>query len=79
MRRDTIFYKLFQQSPTLIFDFLSSPPVNASQYRFDSVEIKETSFRIDGVFLPPNPRGIVYFCEVQFQLDETLYERMMDE
>jgi predicted transposase/invertase (TIGR01784 family) len=79
MRRDTIFYKLFQQSPTLIFDFLSSPPVNASQYRFDSVEIKETSFRIDGVFLPPNPRGIIYFCEVQFQLDETLYERMMSE
>jgi predicted transposase/invertase (TIGR01784 family) len=29
--------------------------------------------------LPPNPAGIVYFCEVQFQLDELLYERMLSE
>jgi predicted transposase/invertase (TIGR01784 family) len=46
---------------------------------FDSVEVKETSFRLDGVFLPPNPDGIVYFCEVQFQLDGLLYERMLSE
>ena len=32
----------------------------------DSVEVKETSFRMDGVFVPPNPSGTVYFCEVQF-------------
>jgi predicted transposase/invertase (TIGR01784 family) len=29
--------------------------------------------------VPPNPKGIVYFCEVQFQKDEYLYERMMAE
>ena len=46
---------------------------------FESIEVKETSFRIDGVFLPPNPAGIIYFCEVQFQLDELLYERMLSE
>jgi predicted transposase/invertase (TIGR01784 family) len=79
MHRDTIFHKLFQQSPTLIFDFIRSPPEDAARYQFKSVEVKETAFRIDGVFEPPNPQGIVYFCEVQFQLDETLYERMVSE
>ncbi|WP_373542281.1 Rpn family recombination-promoting nuclease/putative transposase [Chamaesiphon sp.] len=79
MRRDTIFYQLFRQSPTLLFDLIDRPPSNAAQYIFDSIEVKETAFRIDGVFVPPNSSGIVYFCEVQFQLDELLYERMLSE
>jgi predicted transposase/invertase (TIGR01784 family) len=79
MRRDTIFYQLFRQLPTLFFDLVSQPPLDADRYTFDSVEVKETSFRMDGVFVPPNLSGIVYFCEVQFQLDELLYERMLSE
>jgi predicted transposase/invertase (TIGR01784 family) len=79
MRRDTIFYRIFAQSPTILFELLSQPPNRASEYRFDSVEVKETSFRIDGVFLPPDRTGTVFFCEVQFQLDELLYERMVSE
>ena len=34
---------------------------------------------MDGVFLPPDLDGIVYFCEAQFQKDEILYERMVSE
>jgi predicted transposase/invertase (TIGR01784 family) len=81
MRRDSIFYRLFQQSPTLLFELLESPPLNAQNYRFDSVAVKEPKFEIDGVFLPPQmePPGIVYFCEVQFQKDEQLYERLFGE
>ncbi|WP_309743841.1 Rpn family recombination-promoting nuclease/putative transposase [Chamaesiphon sp. OTE_20_metabat_361] len=79
MRRDSIFYQLFRQSPTLLFELLPQPPANAQSYIFESIEVKETAFRIDGVFLPPSPAGIVYFCEVQFQLDELLYERMLSE
>jgi predicted transposase/invertase (TIGR01784 family) len=79
MRRDTIFYRIFAQSPTILFELLSQPPDRASEYTFDSVEVKETSFRIDGVFLPPDRAGTIYFCEVQFQLDELLYERMVSE
>ena len=69
MRRDSIFYKLFQQSPTLLFQLLAIPPTNAEAYRFDSVAVKEPTFEIDGVFLPPDKEGagVVYFCEVQFQ------------
>jgi len=81
MRRDSIFYKLFQQSPALLFELLTNPPINADEYRFDSVAIKEPKFEIDGVFLPPENEGngVVYFCEVQFQKDEQLYERLFAE
>ena len=79
MRRDTIFYQLFRQSPSLLFELISQPPDNAQQYIFDSIEVKETAFRLDGVFIPPDPSGIIYFCEVQFQPDELLYERMFSE
>jgi len=76
MRRDSIFYKLFQQYPPLLFQLLPNLPTNADGYRFDSVAVKEPKFEIDGVFLPAEPDGIVYFCEVQFQKDEQLYERV---
>ena len=81
MRRDSIFYQLFQQSPQLLFELLQDPPANAQNYRFDSVAVKEPKFEIDGVFLPPELErlGVVYFCEVQFQKDEQLYERLFGE
>jgi predicted transposase/invertase (TIGR01784 family) len=79
MRRDSIFYQLFRQSPTLLFALISQPPADVERYTFESVEVKETAFRLDGVFLPPESTGIVYFCEVQFQTDEILYERMLSE
>lgn len=79
MRRDSIFYKLFQQFPPLLFQLLPSPPPNADTYRFDSVAVKEPKFEIDGVFLPNKVDGVVYFCEVQFQKDEQLYERLFAE
>jgi predicted transposase/invertase (TIGR01784 family) len=81
MRRDSIFYQLFQQTPELLFELLDEPPANAQNYRFDSVAVKEPKFEIDGVFLPPESEtpGVVYFCEVQFQKDELLYERLFGE
>jgi predicted transposase/invertase (TIGR01784 family) len=80
MRRDSIFFQLFQQFPTLLFELVDDPPENADRYRFDSVGVKETKFEIDGVFLPPSGRkGVVFFSEVQFQLDKKLYERLWSE
>ncbi|OKH45470.1 hypothetical protein NIES2101_26405 [Calothrix sp. HK-06] len=81
MKRDSIFYKLFQQSPSALFQLLKSPPSNADAYSFDCVSVKESKFEIDGIFLPPESKdpGIVYFCEVQFQKDEILYERLIAE
>ncbi|QYX33835.1 DUF2887 domain-containing protein [Sphaerospermopsis torques-reginae] len=81
MRRDTIFYQLFKQFPSLIFELVDEKPPTAAEYQFDSIEVKETAFRIDGVFLPPdhdNPK-IVFFAEVQFQDDQDLYHRFFTE
>ncbi len=81
MRRDSIFYRLFQQSPELLFQLLEQVPDNPEAYRFNSVAVKEPKFEIDGVFLPPegSSPGIIYFCEVQFQKDLILYERLFGE
>jgi predicted transposase/invertase (TIGR01784 family) len=81
MRRDTIFYKLFKQFPGLLFELVDEPPLEAENYQFESVEVKETAFRIDGVFLPPANAvsKTVFFAEVQFQKDEDLYHRFFSE
>lgn len=81
MKTDTIYYQLFKRFPSLIFTLVEHQPERAREYRFESIEVKETSFRFDGVFLPPegaSPR-IVYFAEVQFQSDESLYFRFFSE
>jgi predicted transposase/invertase (TIGR01784 family) len=81
MRRDSIFYSIFQQFPELLFELIGQTEVGAIGYSFDSVAIKEPKFEIDGVFLPPDSGDarVVYFCEVQFQKDEQLYERIFGE
>jgi len=79
MKRDSIFYKIFQQFPPLLFQLLPNPPTNVVEYRFDSVAVKEPKFEIDGVFLPSDADGVVFFCEAQFQRDEKLYERVFAE
>ncbi|MGI0491371.1 DUF2887 domain-containing protein [Alkalinema pantanalense CENA528] len=81
MKRDSIFYQLFKRSPELLFDLIDPNFPNAERYRFESIEVKETAFRIDGVFLPPEDASpkVVFFGEVQFQKDEELYKRFFAE
>jgi predicted transposase/invertase (TIGR01784 family) len=81
VKRDALFYQLFQRFPALFFSLLDQPPPDASQYRFESVEVKQPTFRIDGVFLPPATASskTVFFVEVQFQRDNALYDRFFSE
>ncbi len=81
MRRDAIFYQIFQRFPTVLFELVNDAPPQAAAYRFESVEIKEPNFRIDGVFLPPANAApkVVFFAEVQFQKDNSLYHRFFAE
>jgi predicted transposase YdaD len=53
MRRDPIFYRIFKRFPGLFFELIGRSPTEFQGYRFEAVEVKEPSFRIDGVFLPP--------------------------
>ena len=81
MKRDSIYYQIFKRFPGLLFQLVDHPPQQAQNYRFESVEVKETAFRIDGVFLPPKDATsrVIYFAEVQFQKDEGLYHRFFTE
>ncbi|MEQ8463277.1 Rpn family recombination-promoting nuclease/putative transposase [Coleofasciculus sp. E1-EBD-02] len=81
MKTDSLFYRLFQSAPTIFFELIGQSPAQAQGYVFRSVELKQTAFRIDGVFLPPQdvPNPIAYFVEVQFQKDEQLYRRLFAE
>ena len=81
MKTDSIFYRLFKTFPSIFFELLNRPPADANNYRFSSVEVKQTAFRIDGVFLPKNddPDRPFYFSEFQFQPDPNLYSRFLTE
>ncbi|TAE56904.1 MAG: Rpn family recombination-promoting nuclease/putative transposase [Nostocales cyanobacterium] len=80
MKTDTIFYRLFQEIPSIFFELIDESPALAENYEFASIEVKQTAFRIDGVFLPQeSTEDPIYFLEVQFQLDEDLYNRFFAE
>ncbi|MBH8564251.1 DUF2887 domain-containing protein [Nostoc sp. CENA67] len=67
MKTDSIFYRLFQTFPGILFELIGRQPSEASAYQFSSVELKQTAFRIDGLFLPTvnQPEYPIVFLEVQ--------------
>jgi predicted transposase/invertase (TIGR01784 family) len=80
VKTDSIFYRLFQEFPSIFFELIGNPPETANIYQFASVEIKQTAFRIDGVFLPTQEqKSPIYFVEVQFQADADIYLRLISE
>ena len=80
MKTDSIFYRLFQELPSIFFELIGNSPQLAETYTFSSIEIKQTAFRIDGVFLPTQgEQNPIYFVEVQFQSDTEIYSRLFSE
>lgn len=81
MKTDSIWYRLFLNFPGIFFELLGEPPTLANNYRFDSVEVKQTAFRIDGVFLPNSETSEqpIHFLEVQMQSDASFYSRFFSE
>jgi predicted transposase/invertase (TIGR01784 family) len=80
VKTDSIFYRLFQEFPSIFFELIGEPAKEANVYQFSSVEVKQTAFRIDGVFLPAEESDRpIYFVEVQFQGDSGIYARLFTE
>jgi predicted transposase/invertase (TIGR01784 family) len=80
VKTDTIFYRIFQELPSIFFELIGNSLETAQAYQFSSVEIKQTAFRIDGVFLPnQGNQNPIYFVEVQFQPDTELDSRLFSE
>jgi predicted transposase/invertase (TIGR01784 family) len=70
MITDPLFYRLFETSPETFFLLLGmsaeSAKAMAARYQYRAIEFKETSHRVDGVFLPKEAGLPLYFLEVQF-------------
>ena len=79
MKTDSIFYRFFQELPSIFFELIGNSAQTAAAYEFSSVEIKQTAFRIDGVFLTSQVENPIYFVEVQFQPDTEIYSRLFSE
>jgi len=81
VKTDTIFYSLLKEFPSIFFELINQSTEQALTYEFTSREIKQLSFRLDGLFLPKNPTSNqpFYVVEVQFQPDENLYYRLFTE
>lgn len=83
MKTDKIFYKLFGEFPGIFFELIGKPPTISNLYEFKSQEIKETSFRIDGIFLTLDSSSDkasnqpIYFVEVQCYKDKLFYDRFL--
>jgi predicted transposase/invertase (TIGR01784 family) len=77
LKTDSVFYRIFQTSPGILFELLGQSPELAQGYSFESVEIKQVAFRLDGVLLPvPNAQDqTVWFIETQMQDDTEFYHR----
>jgi predicted transposase/invertase (TIGR01784 family) len=81
LKTDTIFYQLFQHFPKIFFELIGEPTVDTRNYQFTSPEVKQRSFRFDGLFLPITdyPELPIYFVEVQFQKKPKFYSRLFAE
>ncbi|TRT71124.1 MAG: DUF2887 domain-containing protein, partial [Microcystis sp. M_OC_Ca_00000000_S217Cul] len=52
MKTDSIFYQIFLRFPDSFFDLIGQPQPGAANYQFTSQEVKQLSFRLDGLFIP---------------------------
>jgi predicted transposase/invertase (TIGR01784 family) len=81
LKTDSLFFRIFQAQPGILFELLGQSPDLALGYQFQSVEVKQVAFRLDGVLLPsPDAQDqTVWFTEVQMQHDATFYQRFFGE
>jgi len=77
MKTDAIFYQLFQTLPDLFFELAGIE--YSESYQFQAVELKQTAFRLDGIFVPKEIDLPLIFVEVQFQKDACFYGRFFSE
>ncbi len=81
MKTDSLFYQIFLRFPDSFFDLIGQPQPVSANYQFTSQEVKQLSFRLDGLFVPlrEDSQQPLYLVEVQFQPDDTLYYRLFAE
>jgi len=78
LKVDTLFYSIFQRYPRLFFQLIGKPEEDWTRYSFQSLEVKQSSFRFDGILQPLTAQELLYFVEVQFQ-KKPIYSRLFAE
>ncbi|MEH2071970.1 MAG: Rpn family recombination-promoting nuclease/putative transposase [Nostoc sp.] len=78
MKTDAIFYEIFKEFPNIFFEIIGKADTNTNIYEFNAPEVKQKSFRLDGVFSPLEKfiNEPLYFVEIQFYKDEGFYDRL---
>jgi predicted transposase/invertase (TIGR01784 family) len=79
VKTDSLFFTLFARFPETFFELIGEDPQLSQTYHFDSVEVKQLAFRIDGVFLPLDQEHPIHFTEVQFWEEDDFYTRLISE
>ena len=78
VKTDTLFYQLLQEFPWIFFQLIGQEQTNREAYQFIAPEIKQRSFRLDGLFTTTEEFSQLplYFVEVQFYQEADFYDRL---
>ena len=81
MKTDTLFYELIRELPQVFFQLIGKPESNLDAYKFIAQEVKQQSFRFDGIFSTVEgfENEPLYFVELQTYKDDEFYERLFGE
>ncbi|AUB40858.1 putative transposase YdaD [Nostoc flagelliforme CCNUN1] len=81
MKTDVIFYELIKELPQIFFELIDKADTNPNIYTFIAPEVKQQSFRLDGLFttIKGFENEPMYFVELQTYKDEEFYERLFRE
>ncbi|MGI0480805.1 DUF2887 domain-containing protein [Geminocystis sp. CENA526] len=76
MKTDKLFYRIFLNQPSLIWELLPEIP-EGSQFDYKAPVVKEKEFRLDGLLTPlgNNDNVPLVFLEAQMQNDSEFYSR----
>lgn len=72
IKTDVIFYELIKELPQIFFELIGKPENNPDIYTFIAPEVKQQSFRLDGIFstIQEFENEPLYFVELQTYKDE---------
>ncbi len=81
MTADPLFYEIFKEIPELFFELIGQLEKDPSIYKFSAPEIKQRSFRLDGLLLTSenHPNEPIYFLEAHSYQDDNFYNQLAAE
>jgi predicted transposase YdaD len=79
VQTDSLFYRLFMEYPRCFFELVGRPMSDAERYRFEAIEFKHTTVRLDGVYMPlqPGNDAPAYLVEYQNHRSERVYSNLL--